>query len=202
MLGLFSTQVSVQAEISLWPGELKITMNSFPDQAVTYKQIQIKNLKNHSIIVKTQILRPSENKYREGYSSIPDLSWVSVSPIEMAIPPKGEGFFNLTIDIPKQNQSSYYNKNWEVQALFYEKPSTDDGKIAINVKLGSRILINTPTKTAEQRTSVNLFVLAWFIGMAGLAVAVVALHLRGRYSRQKAAIFYVKDKHQKHHKRK
>lgn len=177
-------------------------MKSFPDQPVTYKQIQIKNLKNQSVLVKTQILRPSDTKYMEGYSSIPDLSWVSVSPTEMTISPKGEGFFDLTIEIPKENRSSCFNQNWEVRAFFYEPPSSPEGSVAINVKLGSRIFINTPTKTTEQDTFVNLFILAWFIGMMGLTVATVVCYLRRHYGkhRQKAVIFYLKDKKKKHHK--
>jgi hypothetical protein len=202
VLGFLSTQLLVHAELSLWPAKLEVNMKSFPDQPVTYKQIQIKNLRNQPALVKTQIVRPSENKYLEGYSSIPDLSWVSISPTEMTIPPKGEAFFNLTIDIPKENQPSCYNQSWEVQVLFYEPP-TGVGA-SINVKLGCRVFIHAPKKTAEQWIHVNLLVLVWFIGMFGLAVATVVFYLRRRHSmyRQKAAMFYVKDKQQKQHKRK
>ena len=88
-------------------------------------------------------------------------------------------------------------------AIFYQVKSSEAGGINFLVKLGSRVFINTPDGDVDkQQASPNLFVIVWFVGMAGLAVATVALYLRGRYGRQKAAIFYVKDKHQKHHKRK
>jgi len=203
VLSVVCAQLPVGGRITLWPAKLNIDMERFPDEPIVFKRVQIKNPENSAVVVRAEVSHPNEESIEEGFSFIPDLSWVSVTPKEMTIPAKSDGFFNIIITIPKGNQSQSYNQKWEVLAVFYQKKNSEAGAVNFLVKLGSRVFINTPDGDVDkQQASPNLFVMVWFIGMAGLAVAIVALYLRGRYSRQKAAVFYVKDKHQKYHKRK
>ncbi len=199
------SQVSVEGRITLWPAKLNISMDSIPDEPIVFKRVQVKNPENKPAVVRSEVAYQNEDLMEEGYSSIPDLSWVSVTPKEMTIPSKSDGFFNISITIPKSNTSQSYNQKWEVLAVFYQVKESAKGAINFQVKLASRVFINTPTnETEKQETPLNLFPLVWFLGMAGLAVATVVFYLRGRYTtyKQKSVVYYLKDKGQKHRKRK
>lgn len=198
-------QQPAEGRITLWPAKLNISMESFPDEPIVFKRVQVKNPENSAVVVRSEVSHPAEQNIKEGFSFIPNLSWVSVTPKEMTIPAKSDGFFNVTIIIPKSNQSQSYNQKWEVLALFYQVKTSTTGGVNFLVKLGSRIFINMPSdETNKQEASPNLFLVIWFVGMVGLAVVTLIFYLRGRWSnyRQKTAIYYLKDKEQKHRKRK
>jgi len=203
VLSFICTQLPVEGRITLWPAKLNINMESFPDEPIIFKQVQVKNPEGSAVTVRPEVSHPSETGIKEGYSRIPDLSWVTVSPHEMVIPAKSEGFFNITIDIPKSNQSQLYNERWEVLALFYQKQTSPAGVFNFRVKLGSRIFIHTPSGMAEQQAP-SLYVFFWFVIMGGLALATAVFYFRRKRATKidRAAMFYVKEKDRKHHKRK
>lgn len=204
-LSVVCVQQPVEGRITLWPAKLDISMESFPDGPIVFKRVQIKNPDNKPVVVRSEVSHPAEDNIQEGFSFIPDLSWVSVTPEEMTIPAKSDGFFNVTIIIPKNNQPQSYNQKWEVLALFYQVKKSSQGGVNFLMKLGSRLFINMPTgEEKKQETTPNVFTIVWFVGMAGLAVTTVVFYLWGRHSnyRQKSAVYYLKDKNKKHHKRK
>jgi hypothetical protein len=140
---------------------------------------------------------------KEGHSRIPDLSWVTVSPQEMTIPANSEGFFNITIDIPKNNQSLHYNESWEVLAIFYQKKTTSAGGFKFNIKLASRVFIHTPPEPAKQQIPNNLYLILFLImGLIILATVVFVGRKKKSIHNNGAAIYYVKEKKSRNQKNK
>jgi len=194
-------QQPAQGRITLWPAKLEIIMESFPNKPIVFKQVQITNLDKEEALVRSEVDYTAEDLIKEGYTFLPNLSWISITPKEMVIPAKSYGFFNITITIPEINQSQSYNQKWEAMAVFYQVKKSNPGSVNFLVKLGSRIFIDTPINDEnKQQTTPNLFVIIWFGGMIGLAIATIVFYLRGRYSKykQKAAVYYIKDKDFKH----
>jgi len=200
---LICVQLPVQGGITLWPAKLTITIKSYSDQTITFKRVQVKNPNNITVVVKAEVSHPSEEGIQKGYSCIPDLSWVIVSPQEMIIPAHSEGFYNVTVDIPKEYQSVHYNRSWEVLILFFQKRPASVGSTNIVFKLTSRVFIHTPAGEVEQQIPPDIFVVLWFVVMGGLALATAVFYFRRKRAVKidKAAMFYVKEKDRKHHER-
>jgi hypothetical protein len=58
----------------------------------------------------------------EGYSNIPDLSWIKVTPNPLSIPANPNGYFAIEIVIPEKEKTLHYDESWEVYVKFFKKP--------------------------------------------------------------------------------
>ena len=143
--GIILTPPIVNAGLILWPGKLTIDIpKGFPDEEITYNKITVKNPYDYDIIVITEINDPPIGETTDGYTNIPDLSWVKINPETQKISARSEGYFNLSIDIPEDEKSSHYNEKWEVRVIVFKKPDYQSGNLIVNMKLASKIYIHTP----------------------------------------------------------
>lgn len=163
------TSSFVCADIILWPGKLTIDIpKGFPDEEITYNKITIKNPYEYDITVLTEINNPPNGETTYGYTSIPDLSWVKISPEAQSIPAKSDGYFNLTINISDDEKSLHYNEKWEVRVIFFKKSDYQSGNVVINLKLASKIYIHTPLEINQMQIPAITFVIIAIILGAGI----------------------------------
>jgi hypothetical protein len=141
----FSTPV--KASLAIIPGKLTITMpEGFPKETITY-YIYAKNPYSYGVNGSARIENPPVERLPEGYTQIPDLSWVTVKPDKVFIPPGETGKFEILIDIPEDQKPSQYNKKWETWATITNDQPGDgiENGASIKVELTVRLLINTPS---------------------------------------------------------
>ena len=157
--GIILTPQIVNAGLILWPGKLTIDIpKGFPDGQITYNKITVKNPYDFDIIVITEIDDPPIGETTDGYTSIPDLSWVKITPETQNISARSEEYFNLSIVIPEDEKSSHFNEKWEVRVKVFKKPDYQSGNFVVNMKLASKIYIHTPEKVNQMQIPTMTFV--------------------------------------------
>ena len=156
MINIFVLIPPASADISLWPGKLTITMSGFSDDEIEFKKVSITSTYDYEINVITEIGDPPEGDATEGYSNIPDLSWIKVTPDPLTIPSNSVGYCSIELDIPENEKSQHYNESWEVWIKFFKEPDYGKGSPII-VKLASKIFIHTP-ENIVQETPYSLFI--------------------------------------------
>ena len=131
----------------IWPGKLTITMNEWYDKWVDtkYNKIHVTNPYSYGINVSVKLDHPGDNTITQGYSHIPDLSWIRIEPLIVYIPPRSSYTFKVILDIPKSEQSKCFNEKWETWAVFNSN-LYPGGKGGMNfkVELAVKLFINTP----------------------------------------------------------
>ena len=80
-------------------------------------EIEINNPYNHSIRVEftlhNELPRNNPNvKWTEGYSPLPNMSWLKLDQYDVTVPAKTKYHIPITLDI--DNSSENYNKSWQV----------------------------------------------------------------------------------------
>jgi hypothetical protein len=139
---LFSSTMIIDAgDLSVTPATLQIDMPEGYKKDAIDVAVTVINTLSYSVEVKTNIRNPPDFERTEGYSYIPDLSWVKTVPDVFTVPAKGNASFKVVIDIPENEKPLHYNESWEV---WIEVSRAQAG--FFNVIPAVRVLINTPPK--------------------------------------------------------
>lgn len=145
----FSTPVQAEASLKVVPGKLTITMEGdYTKEAVTCF-IYATNPWTYGVNASAKIKNPSTSDLSEGYTFIPDLSWITVKKEKIYIPPKATGKFEIVIDIPENKKSSQYNKKWEtwISISNDEPENVSDEGVVFKISLAVKLFIHTPQGT-------------------------------------------------------
>lgn len=134
---------STSRGLTVSPGVLYVDLKDFRDESIIYS-ITVWNKKNHSININTEVIHPNDNSFAEGFSNIPDVSWIKTEPINFSISAKESGSYDVIIDLPEYINSSFFNENWEVWINTKSYGSSDGGSVVLQTALNTRILIITP----------------------------------------------------------
>jgi hypothetical protein len=187
-LVLFTSFSVVASGIKIWPGEHSITINRWYSEGeeVDHPRIQVTNTESYDINVSVSIDNPHVNTLSEGYSQIPDLSWVKVVPEVLYLPGGSSDFVEVFIEVPESEQSLYYNEKWEALVVF-TPPMEPGGGVNVQLELAVKLFIKTPKgEVAEiQPTHILLF---FFISLVILYLAYIFI----KKKKSSEAIFYFK----------
>ena len=149
LLSFFS--VIAKGGLKIWPGKLTITMNEWYDKWIEtkYNKIQVTNPYLYGINVSTKLDHPSAEVISEGYSYIPDLSWIKIEPEIIYLPPNSSSTFEVIIQVPKDEQSKHFNERWETWAVFdTDLYSETQGAMNFKIQIAVKLFINTPKSEA------------------------------------------------------
>ena len=180
-----------QAGIKIWPGKLYITINEW-DEKIEYisHPIQITNPYNYGVNVTTKKEIPNNESIESGYSMIPDISWIEITPDEHYIPPKSSREFNAFIKVPEDIKNEYFNEKWDARVVF-----TSDillgagGGMQFQIELAVKLLIKTPTGEAAGIQSI--LILLFFIVLI-ITMCVLSIYIGKK--KKNASLFYFKKK--------
>jgi len=182
--------------ITVFPSKVYIDMpEGYPAQEIQYF-IKVYNTRySCPLNVSVKIYNPHSQSMLEGYSFIPDLSWVEFVPDKICVPAKGSGKFFIHINIPDDEKPLHYDESWEVWAITSEEKDSVHGGTSFAASLITRLLISTPPREAGLQIPLPFLILICVVG--AIAVHTTFFYLknkkRGIY-KNKAAIFYVKKK--------
>lgn len=169
----------VASGIQIWPGKLTITMDEGYRGEEIKHPIQVTNPHSYDINVSARIDNPSADKLSEGYSYIPNLSWVKTVPEMLYLPAKTSGEFEVFIEIPESERSLHYNESWETWVILSSSSDPESqGDVNIQIELGVKLFIKTPPSIGLTMIQ-NLYILLGVI--ISIIVTVVT-------------VFYVKKK--------
>jgi hypothetical protein len=134
-----------QASLQIWPGKLTISMpKGYPSERISYL-IQVTNPYTYSVNASARVENPDMQQLTTNYSFIPDLSWITVEPETLYLPPNASSTFKVFFDVPKNERSSYYNSSWETWVVISsDKPAGDTGGLVFQVELAVKLFIHTP----------------------------------------------------------
>ena len=184
-LVLFSSfSIVAEAGIQIWPGKLTITMNEWYDKWIEtkYNKIQVTNPYSYGINVSVKLNHPGTQVISEGYSYIPDLSWIRIEPETIYLPPNTSNTFEVIIEVPKDEQLKYFNEKWETWAIFTSNlyPGRQGG-MNFQVELAVKLFINTPK--GEAAGSQYLYIVLFSISTI-FVVFVILLYSKKRKNYQ------------------
>lgn len=108
----------------------------------------ITNAGERAINLKAEVLSPAKKKLKEGYQSIPNVSWIKLVPVHSIIGPGKKQAIDIVISIPDRDE--YLGKKYQFNIWAY---STNE---AVNVGIESKVLFTTFHKKGKIRESVNL----------------------------------------------
>ncbi|KYK21625.1 hypothetical protein AYK24_08830 [Thermoplasmatales archaeon SG8-52-4] len=134
---LFISFPICKANFNVFPRELSITMNNELIKGNTSKRVLIANNIDENINVSWYIDNPTLDIIRENRTIIPDLNWISIEPEWQEIPPDGNAYFYIYLNIPKIPQN--FDQHWEVWPTFKQ-----DETQFINLEHTVRLYIDTP----------------------------------------------------------
>lgn len=176
LLPLLTSQV--QASLQIWPGKLTISMpEGYPTERISY-QIQVTNPYTYSVNASARVENPAAQQLTTNYMYIPDLSWVTVEPEILYLPANTSSSFQIFLDVPKSERSSYYNTSWETWVVISsDKPAGDTGGLAFQVELAVKLFIHTPS--GQNVPTAGIFFIILGVIIAG-GVTVILL----RYTRK------------------
>ena len=175
---------SVKADISIWPGILTINMpGGYPDEPIEYK-IRVNNKNSYTIIVSSKTTKVEEEFLTENYTYLQNSSWISITPKQLYIPAEDRRYFNVSIDIPDSEKPLHYNEKWDARLIFEEVWASGGGGVDMRVRLGTKILIHTPSKAPTWEPSQNLSILV------SIVIGVVAIMLVFMFIKKKKRDLY------------
>lgn len=199
---LLFTSPAVKASVKASPAELVITMpDGYPDDKIQYK-IKITNPYSAQMNVKSKIIDPFD--LTTNFTNVPDLSWITISPENLCVPPNSYGELEVTIIIPEDEKNKQYNKSWEAWAYLAPKVDGSATNVAIQAQLAIRLYIHTPSGTMTSKTTLtppNFYILIGII-IGSLVILMISSYLRKKKNIKynQAAMFYVKKKGNKDRK--
>ena len=143
LLPLLTSQA--QASLQIWPGKLTISMpEGYPTERISY-QIQVTNPYTYSVNASARVENPDMQQLTTNYSYIPDLSWITVEPETLYLPANTSSTFQIFLDVPKSERSSYHNSSWETWVVISsDKSAGDSGGLVFQVELAIKLFIHTP----------------------------------------------------------
>ena len=189
----FIVPSNVTAGISLLPAKLTIDISDYKYDEIKYDKISVKNPYDHKITVKSEVKNPKNGSLTEGYSNIPDESWINIFPNKLEIPANSIGYFSVIVEIPEYKKDESLNKNWEVWACFFESSPGDKGDVSFNVKLATKVFINNPEKSFHENSPLNFFMLSSSFILFVITI-IVAFMIRKNHQSKKSSVYYLREK--------
>jgi hypothetical protein len=166
----------ITSGIKIWPGKYDININRWPnnEEKVDTPTIQITNTDSYDINVTIRVDHPAIETITEGYSFIPDLSWVRVVPEKLFIPAGNSDELELFIEVPESEQSSYYNEKWETLVVITPPVKKGQG-INFQTELAVKLFIRTPGGDYAQ---IHYIFILLFAFISIIIVLIALLHAR------------------------
>lgn len=162
------------ASLKIWPGKLTITMpEGYTKEPITYF-IEANNHYNYSVNAYTRIENPAIEQLSKNFTYLPNLSWITITPESLYLPPKSTGKFKISLDIPENEKSLQYNKSWETWVIISSsEPEGIAGGVAIHVEIAVKLFINTPPidNKSLKLESLN-FILVFIISIIITCIAI------------------------------
>lgn len=156
VLLLLCLSVSVDG-ISMWPAKLEITLSEGYQNEDIIHPIQVTNPLTRAINVTAVVSNPANESLTEGYSFIPNVSWIRVVPEELYVPANSSSLFQLIVEIPDSEVPLQYNKSWETWVtIASDQYGGVDRGAAFKVELAMKVFIDTPSGEAKFQIQ-NLF---------------------------------------------
>ncbi len=171
--GVLFIPAIVQAQLGIDPGKVYID-NLYPGAEADIP-ITVYNQNDYETAVKVIARLPDYTA--EGYEDFPYLDWITITPDQLTIAPKGQAEVLVVIIMPQD--VTYSGKKSEVWISFMEQETPG----MIKIELCSRLLISTrseqlpPAPTKDWRL--------W--GAAALAVIVIVVVTLQRLKKRKPA---------------
>lgn len=170
-----------QAGVEVSPGKLTIDIrDDFSKENISYK-ITIKNPYKEDIRVMTKISKPFD--LTENFSKIPDLSWVKVKPDSFVVPGKSSKKVEVFVNITDDEKLDFYNKNWEVWAIFIPKKTGSSGTTTLQTQLAVKLLILTPDGSSMDRSKSTFFI--WYLVPVFFIFVYISMHIYLKYFKNK-----------------
>jgi len=162
LLQLLTTQV--QAGLQIWPGKLTISMpEGYPTERISYL-IEVTNPYTYSVNASARVENPDVQQLTTNYSYIPDLSWITVEPETLYLPANTSSTFKVFLDVPKSEQSNYYNTSWETWVVISsDKSAGDTGGLVFQVELAVKLFIHTPSRQNEPTAGIFIILIGVII---------------------------------------
>ena len=175
LLSLLTSQT--QASLQIWPGKLTISMpEGYPTERISY-QIQVTNPYTYSVNASARVENPTTQQLTTNYTYIPDLSWVTVEPETLYLPANTSSSFQIFLDVPKSERSSYYNASWETWVVISaDKPVGGSGGLGFQVELAVKLLIHTPL--GENAPAAGIFFIVLGVIIAGGVTVILLKYTR------------------------
>ena len=194
LLGCFFYLLSVPAlsdGISVWPPSVNVDVkDAFPKEEIKFN-VKVDNLYASDINVSAKIENQIPYHLKDGYTNIPNLSWIKVTPDIFNISAKQYKVLDATIDVPDEEKTLHYNERWEACIVISE---IKDEHTTISTEYAITIYIQTPEKEKIQNFN-TLFLLFIIVGSIGLAVCILYLRNRKKiFTSKKPNFFYFKKK--------
>jgi hypothetical protein len=193
-----SFSIVTNAGFEIWPGKLTITMNKWYDNWVEtkYNKIQVTNPFSYGINVSVRLDYPSSETISDGYSNIPDLSWIKIEPKMIYLPPYSSDKFEVIIEVPKDEQSKHFNEKWETWAVFDSNlfPGGQGG-MNFKVDIAVKLFLNTPEGEAE---GMQYLPIVFFVFFSFFMVLIILFYINKRKNNQisviKSSLFFYRRK--------
>lgn len=103
--GLSTTFGEVKVE------NLKIGREYSMEEAVEFP-LRVKNTSSEEIELKIEVLYPKDTELKEGYQTIPDISWIALKQDYFILGPGGEARTDVVIKVP--DDESLFGKKYQV----------------------------------------------------------------------------------------
>ena len=188
-----STCISITAcgrGIKIWPGKINIDINKWYEDVseVDHPIITITNPESYDIRVTVRIDNPAKEVIEEGYSYIPDKSWVKAVPDEVVVPARSSRQVEIFIEVPEGEQSNNYNASWEAW-VYFSSPPEPGGPYNIQTNLAVKLFIKTPEGVPAGIQPIHIL-LFFFIFLVMLYLAITSF----RKKKSENVVYYFKDK--------
>jgi len=191
---LLFTSPEVKAGVKASPAKLVITMpDGYPDEEIQYK-IKITNPYSEDMNVKSKIINPFD--LTTNFTNVPDLSWITISPENLHVPPNSYRELEVTIVIPEGEKNKHYNKHWEAWTYMTPKVLGSETTVTFQTQLAVRLYIHTPSGTATSKTTSappNFYIMLGII-IGSLVIVAISIYLKKKKNIKynQTAMFYVK----------
>ena len=174
--------------VKVWPGKLDYTINRWytDGQGVKHARIQVTNTASYDIDVSVRIDHPHVNVLDEGYSQIPDLSWVKANTEMLHLPADSSDFVEVYLEVPESKQSSHYNEKWESYVVISSAEESEGG-INFQTEVAVKLFIKTPTGEASRIPYIFIIISILF-----LISILYMIHSYIKNKRTKPATYYFK----------
>jgi hypothetical protein len=104
------------------------------------RRVEYHNLGKHAVRLRVEILIPAMKELSPGHEAIPDASWITVQPTEVAIEPGETATCNLIVRIPAEKR--YRRRRFEARVWGHTLPNNENG-LSINLGVLSKLRFQT-----------------------------------------------------------
>lgn len=189
LLSCFS-MISSGRGIKIWPGKINIEVNRWYDEGadVDRATISVTNVETFDILVRVTLENPAKEVVEEGYSYIPELSWLKVTPQEFYVPAESTKEVEITLEVPEDQQENHYNEKWETWVIV-STPPEPGGAFNIQTNLAAKLFVQTPEGKKAELQPIHI-ILLFLISIFILYLAIDSI----RKKKSREAMFYFKEK--------